>query len=135
MLFAKAVRLRARTTSAAFEMHLGGADDITYLIRKSRRFIMSSTNEIIVPASMPLRLRRALYRATHRGTKELDWLVGRFAEAHAPAMTDAELGRFEIFLTVQDPDIHDWIMNPGLIPPVEFAGIIAGIRAFHGLSD
>ena len=26
--------------------------------------------------------KRALYRATHRGTMEMDWLLGRFAEAH-----------------------------------------------------
>ena len=32
------------------------------------------------------RRRRAAYRACHRGTKEMDWILGRFAEAALPAM-------------------------------------------------
>ena len=31
---------------------------------------------------LEIRRRRAAYRAHHRGTKEMDWLVGRYADAH-----------------------------------------------------
>ena len=41
-----------------------------------------------------MRRRRALYRAQHRGTKEMDHMIGRFAEAKVPQLSAEELGRF-----------------------------------------
>ena len=36
------------------------------------------------------RRRRAAYRASHRGTKEMDWMLGRYAERALPGVaTDA----------------------------------------------
>jgi antitoxin CptB len=49
------------------------------------------------------RRRRAQYRAAHRGTLEMDWLLGRYAAAALPAMPQAELDRFEGLLTLPDP--------------------------------
>jgi antitoxin CptB len=80
------------------------------------------------------RRRRAAFRATHRGTKEMDWLIGRFAQAHLAAMPLAELAQFEHFLALPDPDLHDMIMFPATAPAGEFAALIARVRAFHGLS-
>jgi len=42
-----------------------------------------------------IRRRRAAYRACHRGTKEMDLILGRFAEAKLPRMTLRELEDFE----------------------------------------
>ena len=47
---------------------------------------------------LEIRRRRAAYRASHRGTKELDIVLGRYAAARLAAMTEDELGRFERFL-------------------------------------
>jgi antitoxin CptB len=79
------------------------------------------------------RRKRAIWRAAHRGTKEMDWLLGRFAEACVPAMTEAGLTRFERFLALPDPELQTWLMAP--VPPrgLEFEGIVAEVRAFHGL--
>lgn len=82
-----------------------------------------------------VRRRRAAWRAAHRGTKELDLLVGRFAEARLPGMAAADLERFERFLAVTDPEIQAWLLGP----PVdgaegEFADVVAEIRQFHGLA-
>ncbi|MET0381295.1 MAG: succinate dehydrogenase assembly factor 2, partial [Methyloceanibacter sp.] len=38
-----------------------------------------------------MRRRRALWRATHRGSKEMDFLLGRFAEREVEAMDGAEI--------------------------------------------
>ncbi len=53
-----------------------------------------------------MRRRRALYRAQHRGTKEMDHLLGRFAEARLAEMDDAALGLFETLLALPDPDLQ-----------------------------
>jgi antitoxin CptB len=80
------------------------------------------------------RRRRAVFRASHRGTKEMDWLLGRFADAHVPHMAAPDLAKFERLLRMPDPELHDMIVHPEIAPPAgEFAGFVAALRAFHGL--
>jgi antitoxin CptB len=80
-----------------------------------------------------VRRRRAAWRAGHRGTKELDLLVGRFAAARLPDMAAAELARFERFLAVTDSELQTWLLGPSAAADSEFADVIADIRNFHGL--
>jgi antitoxin CptB len=79
------------------------------------------------------RRRRAAYRACHRGTKEMDWILGRFAEAKLPAMAVERLGLFERMLSLPDPDLQDMILHPELAPAGDYAELVAAVRAFHGL--
>jgi antitoxin CptB len=88
------------------------------------------------PISKPTpddRRRRAIYRATYRGTKEMDWLLGKYAAAVVPTMTDTALSLFEQIIVVPDPDLQSWIVDPTPISSSPFAGLIADIRAFHKL--
>lgn len=82
-----------------------------------------------------VRRRRAAWRAGHRGTKELDLLVGRFAEARLSGMSEAALDHFERFLAANDPEIQSWLLGPvsGAGAAAEFADVVADIRKFHGL--
>ncbi|WP_072390544.1 succinate dehydrogenase assembly factor 2 [Hyphomicrobium sp. CS1GBMeth3] len=80
-----------------------------------------------------VRRKRAAWRAAHRGTKELDLLVGRFAGARLPAMTAADLDHFERFLAVTTPEIQSWLLAPSVPVSAEFADVVAEIRQFHGL--
>lgn len=90
-----------------------------------------------------IRRRRALYRASHRGTKEMDLLMGRFAEARLPDMDEASLACFERLLAEEDPDIQSWIFSeqamagqsPTQRAPLkaEFAELVAAVKFFHGL--
>src|SRR5262245_55827449 len=76
------------------------------------------------------RRRRAAFRATHRGNKEMDWLIGRFARARLAEMPLAALTAFERLLLVPDPHLYDMIMHPEIAPGGEHAGLIAELRAF-----
>jgi antitoxin CptB len=80
-----------------------------------------------------MRRRRAVYRACHRGTKEMDWILGRFANDAAPAMAMEQLGLFEKMLGLPDPDLQDMIMHPEQRPAGEYAELVDAVRAFHGL--
>lgn len=80
------------------------------------------------------RRRRAAYRAAHRGTKEMDHLVGRFADEHLPNMTEDELTRFEQFLSIPDPELQAWLLAPSMPEGTAFKNLVSDIRAFHGLS-
>ena len=79
------------------------------------------------------RRRRAAFRARHRGTKEMDWLIGRFAEARLTGMPPEGLAAFERLLLVPDPELHDMILYPEIAPAGEHADLICALRAFHGL--
>jgi antitoxin CptB len=82
---------------------------------------------------MESRRRRAAWRASHRGTKELDILVGRYAEAELARMPETELALFEKFLAVPDPDLQDWLLTASVSPEPEFRDVVLAVRKFHGL--
>ena len=79
------------------------------------------------------RRRRAAFRANHRGTKEMDWLIGRFADARVADMQPPMLAEFERLLQMPDPELHDMILYPEIAPAGEFMALIAQLRIFHGL--
>lgn len=79
------------------------------------------------------RLRRAYYRASHRGTKEMDWLLGKYADAALANMTDGDLALFEEMLAMPDSQVEHWIRHDA--PPENYSGIVAEIRRFHGLAS
>lgn len=83
---------------------------------------------------LDMRRRRAMWRATHRGTKELDILVGRYATAKLPAMAGASLDLFEDFLAVTEADLQRWLLTPGATAEQKFANLVAAVRCFHGLT-
>lgn len=80
------------------------------------------------------RRKRARYRAAHRGTKELDVLLGGFAEAEVDNMDDAELNAFEEFLALPDPDIENWLLARARGAPQGQAGeFVARLKLFHDI--
>ena len=52
--------------------------------------------------------KRLLFRSQHRGTKEADILVGRFAEAHISSLSPDEVTQFESLLQLSDVDLYNW---------------------------
>ena len=81
-----------------------------------------------------VRRRRAAYRAAHRGTKEMDHLMGRYAEARLGGMDETALARFEELLAVADPELQKWLLAPEMPEGTAFADLISDMRRFHGLS-
>jgi antitoxin CptB len=80
------------------------------------------------------RRRRAAYRAWHRGTKEMDLMLGRFADSALAAMPLETLVRFERLLAMPDPDLHEMLLNSTpAAGPDTLADLIGQVRAFHGL--
>ena len=65
------------------------------------------------------RRRRLLYRSTHRGTREADFILGGFAKAHLAAMSAEEMRWFEGLLEESDPDLMGWIGGTGA-PPEQY---------------
>lgn len=87
----------------------------------------------MMSADLELRRKRAAYRAAHRGTKEMDLLLGRYAEALLPEMSEPDLANFEGLLGEPDPTVQQWIMDRHAIPDDRYAELIARMKAFHKL--
>jgi antitoxin CptB len=74
---------------------------------------------------------RLIYQSWHRGMRELDLLLGPFAERHVPHMTEAELKDYDELLNEQDLDLFSWVTNQKLIPDDKNHELIQMIRNFH----
>ena len=58
-----------------------------------------------------IRRKRLKYRAWHRGTKEMDLILGPFADANVDAYGPAELDRLEALMDEEDPPLLKWVMG------------------------
>lgn len=66
---------------------------------------------------LAMRRRRLRYRAWHRGTREMDLVLGPFADAHAERMDEDELGRLECLCDEADSDLLLWVTGQQPAPP------------------
>jgi antitoxin CptB len=78
------------------------------------------------------RRRRLLFRAWHRGMREVDLITGRFADAHIAAMTDAEVDEFERLMEVPEPELLAWVMGAQETPPPYDTALFRKMRDFRG---
>ncbi len=63
-----------------------------------------------------IRRKRILYRATHRGTKESDAVIGGFFREAVSSLPDEKLDEAEELLDVADADLMDWCMGKAPVP-------------------
>jgi antitoxin CptB len=62
--------------------------------------------------------KRLRFRSWHRGMKELDLLLGNFADQHLERFDSGQLARFEALLEVPEPALYAWLVNR-TAPPAE----------------
>jgi antitoxin CptB len=77
-----------------------------------------------------VRIRRLKYRSMHRGTKELDLLLGSFAQAELDRMTPQEIADYEAILEANEHDIYLWLTGREPIPPEHDNAVMARILSF-----
>jgi antitoxin CptB len=76
------------------------------------------------------RRKRLLFRCWHRGTREMDLVLGRFADAEISNLTDEELGQFEHLIEVPDPDLYAALTGDRRLPPEHATALFERIRSF-----
>jgi antitoxin CptB len=80
-------------------------------------------------ATAEARLKRMAMRSWRRGTKEMDLVLGPFADANLSGMSAAELDLYDALLAENDQDLMAWILGQSTVPPA-LAGLLARITAF-----
>ncbi len=84
---------------------------------------------------LDVRRRRLLFRAWRRGVREMDLIVGRFADAHIEALDTAALDDFEQLIEVPNADLYAWIVGAGDIPAAYDTAVLAKLRMFHARTE
>ena len=62
------------------------------------------------------RLERLRFRSWHRGTREMDLLLGSFADAYLASFSSEQLDMYEAMLNENDPDLYNWIIGKDRLP-------------------
>jgi antitoxin CptB len=75
--------------------------------------------ERLLTASSDICRKRLAFRSWHRGTRESDLILGRFADAHLAGFDDGQLDRYEVLLECTDAALFDWITGRAT-PPSEY---------------
>ncbi|MBL9051087.1 MAG: succinate dehydrogenase assembly factor 2 [Tabrizicola sp.] len=75
------------------------------------------------------RLKRMAMRSWRRGTKEMDLVLGPFADAHLAGLSPAELELYDALLAENDQDLMAWILGQ-MPPPPALAPLLGRITAF-----
>jgi antitoxin CptB len=79
------------------------------------------------------RRKRLLFRCWHRGTREMDLILGRFADAQIGNLSDGELSEFERLLEVPDPDLYAAVTGDRPLAPEDDGALFARIKAFRAV--
>ena len=79
--------------------------------------------------NLAARRKRLRFRCWHRGSREADLLLGRFADSHLDAFDAAQIDRFERLLACDDPDIWDWAVRGAAAPAGLDTDVLALLRA------
>lgn len=75
------------------------------------------------------RLKRMAMRSWRRGTKEMDLVLGPWADAHLAGLDEGRLQVYDLLLAENDQDLMSWILGQSAAP-APIAGLLAEIAAF-----
>ena len=90
-----------------------------------------STGTNLSSEGLDLRRRRLLFRCWHRGIREMDLVLGRFADTHLASLNDSELDEVESWLDVPDQRIFAWVNGMEPVPPNFDTGLFRRLQSFH----
>jgi antitoxin CptB len=80
---------------------------------------------------LDVRRRRLLFRAWRRGVREMDLIVGRFADAHIGTLDEPSLDDFEALIEVPNAELYAWVTGEGEIPQSHDTAVLRQLIAFH----
>jgi antitoxin CptB len=77
------------------------------------------------------RRRKLLFRAWRRGVREMDLIVGRFADAHIERFDAGGLDDFERLIEAPNAELYAWVVGAANVPANYDTAVLAELRAFH----
>ena len=78
------------------------------------------------------RRKRLLFRCWHRGTREMDLILGRFADREIADLSDGELDELEQLIEVPDPDLYA-ALTGDRAPPAVAGALFDRLKSFRAV--
>jgi len=75
--------------------------------------------------------KRLIFRSGHRGTKEMDLILGGFAARYVPQFSVEQLRVYEALLEESDPDLYNWITGQDTPPESVKSGVLDMVLAYR----
>ena len=94
----------------------------------NRRSNSSHMNDTEIDMEKENRLKRLKYRANHRGIKEMDIVIGRFANEKLDSLSDDNLDLFEQLMAEHDRDLIIWFTGEQEFPDEETKPMFEMVR-------
>ncbi len=82
-------------------------------------------------ADLDPRRKRILFRAWHRGIREMDLIMGRYVESVIADLGEADLAILETLIEIEDRDLFAWITEDRPVPPEHDTPVFRAMKAFH----
>lgn len=82
-------------------------------------------------ADLDPRRKRLLYRSWHRGTREMDLILGSFADRFIADLDAKEIDEYEALMEAPDPTVYKWISGEVETPANYDTATLRRIRTFH----
>ena len=79
------------------------------------------------------RRKRLLFRCWHRGTREMDLILGRFADAEIGGLADSELAQLERLIELPDPDLYAALTGDAVLAPEYRSELFDRIKSLQGV--
>jgi antitoxin CptB len=80
---------------------------------------------------LDLRRRKLLFRCWHRGMREMDLIMGRFADSALAELSDKELADLERLIELPDRDLVAWVTGEADVPADVDTVLFRRMRDFH----
>jgi antitoxin CptB len=80
---------------------------------------------------LDVRRRKLLFRAWRRGVREMDLIVGRFADATIGTLDDAALDDFERLIEAPNAELYAWVVGAQNIPQKYDTAVLRQLIMFH----
>jgi antitoxin CptB len=77
------------------------------------------------------RRRKLLFRCWHRGMREMDLIMGRFADATVEQLTQDELVELERLMEAPDRELLAWVTGEIEVPSNYDTGLFRRLRDFN----
>ena len=88
-----------------------------------------------MPEDVATRRKRLRYRSLHRGTKELDLILGGFATRRLDDLSGEQLDRYEAIIESEEQLIYAWIAGREPIPEEHDNDVMRLLLAFRLTGD
>ena len=79
--------------------------------------------------------KRLIFRSWHRGTREMDLIMGTFADSCVNTLSEQELDLYDQLLEIPDPDLYNWVSGREAVPEEHLTAVMNMLLEHHVASN